>query len=342
MTSFFIWLKISILIILPNPFGNIYFYICKIYYMDSKKLLTHYLTNPGRFSVLILGERGIGKTRLVQEVCGDDLVTANCASFSDDTMAESELFGHRKGSFTGAYADKSGMFQDANHKTLFLDEVHALSPRVQQKLMTALQTESSGKNQGKFRIRRVGDEKASFVEARPVFASNLPIEDLRKALLPDLFDRISQLVMKIPSIKESEANLFEEFTKVWEEMKFKEFNECPDSSEFKKWLLRIPLDGNYRSLQNVAINWHQGRIMYKGNNETSVFEFVRSQFIEFHSASRKTAGNTLYNFRKGPTKRELRKEWEQALYDWAVSKEGYGSPGNAEKGLLISRIKRPE
>lgn len=315
--------------------------------MKQVEHLEHYLKNPGRFSVLILGERGIGKTKWVKQIAEEKLetklVTANCASFSDDTMAESELFGHTKGAFTGAIAEKKGLFKEADNGILFLDEVHNLSPRVQEKVMTALQTESSGKNKGKFYIRRLGDNEATYVAVRPVFASNLKLSELKKKILPDLYDRISQLVVEFPSIHESKLDVFKEFRQVWEAMQFKQHNECPYSTSFEKWLKRISLEGNYRTLQSIAINWHQGRLMFGVNKETEVFEFVKIQYEKFHTSNSVVPPNAVYNFRKGVSMKTMEKEYETAMLKWAFSEDGYGEKQkDVQEGLkTTTRIKDP-
>jgi len=92
--------------------------------------LKSYLSNPAPvFSLLILGERGTGKTKGITDLAidlGKKVVKTNGASFADDTLAESELFGHKKGAFTGAYNDKDGLLNEANKGILFIDEVHTL------------------------------------------------------------------------------------------------------------------------------------------------------------------------------------------------------------------------
>jgi len=314
--------------------------------MKELELLEHFLSNPSKiFSILILGERGTGKTRWVKKIAIEKLkkkvVVANCASFSDDTMAESELFGHKKGSFTGAIADNNGLFNEAANHILFLDEVHNLSFRVQEKLMTALQTESSGEHKGKFCIRRLGDSKERYLELRPVFASNLNLAELKKKILADLYDRISQLVLKFPSIHESKLDVHGEFKKVWDELQFQNCSHTPQSKELKDWLNRISLEGNYRTLQSIAINWHQGRLIYGEQNESGVFDFVRNQFSQFYSANTISKNVNLFNFRKGVSKKLLQDEYQKALYDWAISKDGYGCPKHAQEGLTLSRLINP-
>ena len=287
--------------------------------MEYKNQLESYLSNPGRFAILILGERGVGKTKLVQDKCKEKLVIANCASFADDTMAESELFGYKKGAFTGAIEDKNGLFKEADNGTLFFDEVHNLTPRVQEKLMTSLQTEGEGINKGKFRIRKLGETKSDYVTVRPIFATNLSLKKLREKLMPDLYDRISQLVIEIPNIQESKIPIINAFQEVWLGMQFVEYPKLPELPEFERWLKKIHLEGNYRTLQNIAINWHQGRLM--NLDEIEVFVFVKKQIEQFHKADLETKIKTKFNFQKGKLKREMEKEYRKAMYDWA--KENY-------------------
>lgn len=322
--------------------------------MNEVELLAHYLNNPGMFSILILGERGIGKTKWVKEIAQERLhkkvITANCAAFSDDTMAESELFGHKKGAFTGAVEDKDGLFKSAANQILFLDEVHTLLPHVQEKLMTALQTESSGVNKGKFCIRRLGDDKVNFVTVRPVFASNVPLAVLKKKLLPDLYDRISQLVVEFPPLHSSKLDIYEEFKKVWRDMQFHQYPVAPSLPEFKKWLNMIPLEGNYRTLQNIAINWHQARLIeYKGNKdydgrkEERAYAFVKNQISKFHSSKPEIRNGASYNFRKGVSKKEMQEEYLTAMLAWAFSEDGYGDKQrDVQRGLSTTvRLKNP-
>jgi transcriptional regulator with GAF, ATPase, and Fis domain len=315
--------------------------------MEQVEYLKYYFKNPGRFSILILGERGIGKTKWVKQIANEKLhiklVVANCASFSDDTMAESELFGHAKGAFTGAISEKNGLFKEANNGILFLDEVHNLSARVQEKVMTALQTESSGENKGKFCIRRLGENEATYVAVRPVFASNLKLSELKKKILPDLYDRISQLVVEFPSIRESKLDVFKEFNLVWEEMQFNNHKECPCIKNFKDWLKRISLEGNYRTLQSIAINWHQGRLMYGSEKEEEVFEFVKSHNEKYHTSNAIVQPNANYNFRKGVSMKTMEKEYELAMLKWAFSEDGYGEKQkDVQKGLeTTTRVKNP-
>lgn len=319
-------------------------------YFDWINLLESYLDNPAEaFSVFLLGDKGTGKTSSITRIAESKekkIVTANCASFSDDSMAESQLFGYTKGAFTGANKDTNGLFHEANGGILFLDEIHHLSKRVQAKLMTALQTEPKGsKHQGKFKIRRLGATESNYISFRPVFASNIDIDKIKEILLPDFFDRVSQLIMKIPSIQEQNLDTYKEFKAVWENMDFKTENETPKIKKFKDWLKTIDLPGNYRTLQTIAINWHQARLIIANKKveeeESKVFEFVKEQFNKYLNTKTTITEQPKYNFKKNVSKRQLEYEYKLALYNWALSDEGYGTHKLAIEGLKISRLNKP-
>jgi len=316
-------------------------------------LLKSYLTNPApAFSILILGERGTGKTRHLTnyaESSGKKLVKANAASFSDDSLAESELFGYEKGSFTGASKKKDGLFTEAHGGILFIDEVHNLSKRVQQKLMTALQTAGSGEHKGKFSFRRLGSTKVEYVEFRPVFASNLSLGDLRAALLPDFYDRISQFVVEFPSLRTSGLDIYTEFSAVWKNMKFKASNkasnEVPNVKELKKWLKNAPLDGNYRALEILAINCHNYRLMYQSTpetNEDKIFQLVKEGYLNYNGINNQNPVSYTRFFKKDVHWKAIMKEFRTQLYDWAISEDGYGSKKEAQTGLDYARLSRPK
>ena len=102
-------------------------------------------------------------------------MTVNCGAIPENLL-ESELFGHVKGAFTGAYSDKKGLLEEANGGVLFLDEIHHLSKMVQAKLMKALQTDKDNN----MSIRRIGSNKETKIKCRLVFATNRTINELKK------------------------------------------------------------------------------------------------------------------------------------------------------------------
>lgn len=312
-----------------------------IYIMPMKSIeaeLETFFNNPGRFSVLVLGARGIGKSRVVNEVGKKVRSHAptyfNCASVEGDTMALSELFGHKKGAFTGAVSDKSGLFHEANRSgMLFFDEIHNLNKRVQEKLMTALQTVEHKAERGWYRFRRVGSDKEEFARFQPVFASNKPVHQLEKKLLPDFFDRINQLSLYLPSLQEQGVKPSSAFATVWKNMLFKQSLPA-DATGFNAWLDNLPLSGNYRDLEKIAILLQQALL----NNDKDPLGYAKRRFERFHRTSGSAPSASAYNFRRGMTLAKMEYEYRVALHRWALSPEGYGSVKGAQEGLKYAKL----
>ncbi|MBS6438179.1 MULTISPECIES: nitric oxide reductase transcriptional regulator NorR [Pantoea] len=155
---------------------------------------------PSDLSVLIMGETGTGKELVAQAVhrlshrATQPLIYLNCAALPE-TVAESELFGHVKGAFTGAIHDRPGKFELADKGTLFLDEIGELPLSLQAKLLRVLQYGD---------LQRVGEDKALTVDVRIIAATNM---DMRKAVTEgkfraDLYHRLSVFPLFVPSLQE--------------------------------------------------------------------------------------------------------------------------------------------
>ncbi len=151
-------------------------------------------------TVFITGESGTGKELIAKAIFtnskrnNNPFVSINCGALTE-TLLESELFGHVKGAFTGAYSDKTGLFQAADGGTIFLDEIGLTSQPMQMKLLRVLQERE---------IRRVGDTKDLKVDVRVIAATN---EDLEKkvkdgSFREDLFYRLSVFPIHIPPLRE--------------------------------------------------------------------------------------------------------------------------------------------
>ena len=151
-------------------------------------------------SVLVHGESGTGKELIARELHrlsgrGDQpLVALNCAAVAE-SLAESELFGHEKGAFTGAASRKIGLLELADGGTLFLDEIGDLAPALQAKLLRVLESR---------RFRRVGGVKEFPTDFRLVSATNRPLQTLveEDAFRGDLFYRINAVVIDLPPLRE--------------------------------------------------------------------------------------------------------------------------------------------
>src|SRR5438552_6761954 len=150
--------------------------------------------------VLIQGESGTGKELVARTIhlqsrrAGRPFVSVNCGALPD-TLLETELFGHRRGAFSGAVASRVGLFEAADGGTLFLDEIGEMSPAMQVRLLRAL---DSGE------VRRVGEERAFHVDVRIVAATakDLSREAAEGRFRWDLFYRVSTVVVEVPALRQ--------------------------------------------------------------------------------------------------------------------------------------------
>ncbi|HEX5602685.1 MAG TPA: sigma-54 dependent transcriptional regulator, partial [Pyrinomonadaceae bacterium] len=160
---------------------------------------------PTRSTILIAGESGAGKELVARSIhqhstrSGGSFVAINCGALTE-TLLEAELFGHVRGSFTGAIGDRKGLWEEAAGGTLFLDEVGETSPSFQVKLLRSLQ-------EGE--IRRVGASRATQVDARILAATNRNLEQEVKAgkFREDLYYRLSVVTLRVPALKERRTDI---------------------------------------------------------------------------------------------------------------------------------------
>ncbi|MGH0030386.1 MAG: sigma-54-dependent transcriptional regulator [Myxococcota bacterium] len=158
-----------------------------------------------RFPVLILGETGTGKELVARSLhegsprADRPFVAINCGALPE-SLLESELFGHVRGAFTGANADKPGLFEQANGGTLFLDEIGDTSPALQVSLLRVLETSE---------VRRVGDSRTRPVSVRLVSATHRDIESMVKEreFRQDLYYRINTIVLHVPPLREHREDI---------------------------------------------------------------------------------------------------------------------------------------
>lgn len=205
---------------------------------------------PYDSSVLITGESGTGKELVAREIhrlsrrSDGPFLVVNCGAIPGNLL-ESELFGHVRGAFTGAYADKPGLFEDADGGSLLLDEIGAMDPALQVKILRVL---DSGE------IRRVGENKTKAVSVRIIAATN---EDLEKALergtfRNDLYFRLNVVRIQIPPLRERRDDvmpLVEFFVHVFNQRMGLHIRRV--TREARQALLRYEWKGNVRELQNV-------------------------------------------------------------------------------------------
>ena len=201
-------------------------------------------------SVLLVGESGVGKelaARIVHELsdrCEGPLVPLNCGAISPEIL-ESELFGHEKGSFTGAGKRHKGFFERAHGGTLFLDEVTEMAPELQVRLLRVLETGQ---------LRRVGGETDLDVDVRVVAATNRdPEEAVRQGVLrEDLYFRLAQFPVRVPALRERGDDVLLLAEAFLAEFSAKE-NATKTFSEDVLELLRLHTwPGNVRELRNTV------------------------------------------------------------------------------------------
>lgn len=201
-------------------------------------------------NVLITGESGTGKEVVAKAIHYNGplkdrpFVTVNCGAIPENLM-ESEMFGHKKGSFTGAVADKAGLFEVADGGTLFLDEVGELPLTIQVKLLRAIQERV---------IRRVGATDDMKVDVRIIAATNRNLEEMvqKGGFRQDLFYRLNVINIKTPGLRERRDDiplLANHFLKKYNERLGKNIGGI--SAEAMEILKKYDYPGNVRELENL-------------------------------------------------------------------------------------------
>ena len=200
--------------------------------------------------VLLTGETGTGKEVFAQAIhynskrAKQNFVAVNCSSFSKELL-ESEMFGHKAGSFTGALKDKKGLFEEANHGTIFLDEIGEMAFELQAKLLRILET-------GEY--IKIGDTKPTRVNVRIIAATNrnLPEEIAKGRFREDLFYRLGVFQVHLPPLRERTGDirlLAKAFIRNFSAQLSRAINEI--TPEFLSTLEQQPWKGNIRELRNV-------------------------------------------------------------------------------------------
>ncbi|HSN29123.1 MAG TPA: sigma-54 dependent transcriptional regulator [Kofleriaceae bacterium] len=205
--------------------------------------------HSARTSVLITGESGTGKELVARALHTEGarakmpFVAVNCGAIPEELM-ESELFGHKKGAFTGAIADKPGLFQEASGGTLFLDEIGELSLGLQVKLLRALQER---------KVKPVGATEEAEIDVRVVAATNrdLETEVARGAFRADLYYRLNVIEVRLPPLRQRREDiplLAEHFLRRFATEHGRDLRFSPEAL---RQLERYDFPGNVRELENI-------------------------------------------------------------------------------------------
>ena len=202
-------------------------------------------------SVLITGESGTGKELVARAIHqnspreNEPFVTINCGGVPEQLL-ESELFGYKKGSFTGAVTDKMGLFEAAHKGTIFLDEIGDLPLSLQVKLLRIVQEKS---------FKPVGGTQEISIDVRIISATNINLEEkvIKGEFREDLFYRLNVIQIRIPSLRERKMDvpiLAQHFLEKYSQESGKEIRQI--SSYALKVLLDYSFPGNVRELENIV------------------------------------------------------------------------------------------
>ncbi len=206
---------------------------------------------PTEASVLIQGESGTGKTQIARMIhrkshrSGKAMVELNCAAIPE-TLIESELFGHKKGAFTGATQDRTGRFQSADGSTLFLDEISELPLHLQAKLLRVIQDKS---------FEPVGADHPVKVDVRIIAAANQNLRDMvdEGTFRADLYYRLAVIPIHIPALRDRPGDiplLLQYFCHNLESRGYPNDIEC--GTEAMRMMMDYPWPGNVRELENAV------------------------------------------------------------------------------------------
>jgi two-component system response regulator HydG len=217
--------------------------------MDQLLEMVHTIADT-MATVLVTGESGTGKTMLAHYIHSHShrrqgpFVKISCGSLSE-TLLESELFGHVRGSFTGAIRDKKGKFEEANGGSIFLDDINSASPNLQIKFLRVLQEKV---------IERVGSNVPIQTDVRIITATNTSLQDevARQNFREDLYYRINVVSFTIPPLRERLSDiepLANHFISQFNQIHHREIKGISKSA--LQICLQYPWPGNVRELENV-------------------------------------------------------------------------------------------
>ena len=294
---------------------------------------------PTTATVLIRGESGAGKELVARMIHRNSLrsrerfIQVNCAAIPDD-LIESELFGHEKGSFTGATEKQIGKFEQADRGTIFLDEVGDMSLKTQAKVLRVLQ-------EGE--VERLGSSRTMKVDVRVIAATNKDLEqEIEKGTFrEDLFFRLSVIPIAVPPLRER-ADDISLLVKYFADLFTKENNFRPKrfSPEAMAMLQRYRWKGNVRELKNTV---ERVLIMTPGDviGEDDLPETVRSSPRQTPQDAGQERGGTLREFKESAERTFLVEKLRENNWNITRTAEVIGTPrSNLYKKLELYNIKQ--
>lgn len=280
-------------------------------------------------TVLITGESGTGKELMAKAIhfnsdrSDGPFVAINCGAIPSELL-ESELFGHVKGAFTGAIANRIGRFEMADGGTLFLDEIGDLEPSLQVKILRALQERT---------FEPVGGIKSISVNVRVIAATNLNLEEQVEAgkFREDLFYRLNVIPLIIPALRERKSDiplLLNHFTKIFNKSKNKGISGY--SNEAIECLTHYNWPGNIRELENLV----ERLSILKGHGIVEISDLP----IKYKSQknSSESCLNTMHIPEQGLDFNSAVDQFENALIMQALEKTGW----NRNQAALLLRLNR--
>ena len=290
---------------------------------------------PANVPVYISGESGSGKeqaARSIHELSprkDGPFIAVNCGAIPENLM-ESEFFGYKKGSFTGADQDRLGFFQHAHGGTLFLDEVADLPLAMQVKLLRAIQEKA---------VRRIGDAQEAKVDVRIISAThkNLPALVESGAFRQDLFYRLNVVTLHMPALREMHEDLANLIAHLLRKHHSGDINMTPAAREA---LLRYNYPGNFRELENIL----ERAVALASNHTIDVSDLQittdplggGSAAVELEGTSQHQVISGLPNFQMGTTQiQDYLDDIERQILEYAL-RLTQGNRTQAAKTLGIS------
>jgi two-component system nitrogen regulation response regulator NtrX len=305
-----------------------------------KRVLDHVRrAAPVKTPVLILGERGVGKELIARAVhqnsprARERFVQVNCAAIPED-LIESELFGHERGSFTGATEKKIGKFEQADRGSIFLDEIGDMSPKTQAKVLRVLEGGD---------IERIGSARMIQVDVRVIAATNRDLQQAieKNAFREDLYDRLNGYPIPVPALRDRVEDI-PLLVRHFVDLFGRENNRRPArfSPGAVEWLQKARWNGNVRELKNTV-----ERLLIRAERETidvaDVRDIVRLDARPAGPDNEGEKPGTLREFKEASERAFLVQKLRENAWNISKTAEVIGTPrSNLYKKLEQYEIKQ--